>query len=153
MKQGRFISELSRQVDTPVATIRYYERLGLLDPPERTQSQYRVYSKEAEERLLFIQQAKKFGLSLEEIKQILELSTKSIAPCKQVKTMLKKHLDDVDRRIQEMLEFRQELTSRYMQLDDLLSDSSTAPDPAVCSGKICGFIESFIEQETDGKAQ
>ena len=152
MKQGRFIGELSRQVDIPVATIHYYERLGLLDPPERTQSQYRLYSKEAEERLLFIQQAKKFGLSLEEIKQILELSTKNIAPCKQVKTMLKQHLDDVDRRIQEMLEFRQELTNRYMQLDDLLSDSSTAPDPAVHNGKICSFIERFIEQETDRKA-
>lgn len=149
MKQGRFISDLSRQVDTPVATIRYYERLGLLAPPERTQSQYRVYSKEAEERLLFIRQAKKFGLSLEEIKQILELSTRSIAPCNQVKTILKQHLDDVNRRIQEMLEFRQELTSRYMQLDDLLSDSSSAPGSAVCNGKICGFIEGFIEQEPD----
>jgi len=60
MKQGRFISELSRQVDIPVPTIRYYERLGLLDPPERTASQYRIYSKEAEERLQFIQQAKRF---------------------------------------------------------------------------------------------
>ena len=152
MKQGRFISELSRQVDTPVPTIRYYERLGLLDPPERTQSQYRVYSKEAEERLIFIQQAKKFGLTLEEIKQILELSSKRIAPCKQVKKLLKQHLDDVERRIQEMLEFRQKLTSRYMQLDDLLSDSSTENNPVVCNGKICGFIEGFIEPETNGKA-
>ena len=149
MKQGRLISELSRQVDTPVATIRYYERLGLLATPERTQSQYRIYSKEAEERLLFIQQAKKFGFSLEEIKQILELSTKSIAPCKQVKTMLKKHLDDVDRRIQEMLEFRQDLTRRYMQLDDLLPDSLATPNLAINGGKICGFIEGFIEQKTD----
>ncbi|MEG4469302.1 MerR family DNA-binding transcriptional regulator, partial [Microcoleus sp. AT9_B5] len=42
MKQGLFISQLSRQLGIPVPTIRYYERLGLLKPPERTQSQYRI---------------------------------------------------------------------------------------------------------------
>ena len=141
MKQGRFISELSRQVDTPVATIRYYERLGLLAPPERTQSQYRVYSKEAEERLLFIRQAKAFGLSLDEIKQILELSAKGIAPCQKVKALLKQHLDEVDRRIQEMIEFRQTLTGRYIQLENSLPNTSIELNSAAHGGKICGFIE------------
>lgn len=145
MKQGRFISELSRQVDTPVATIRYYERLGLLAPPERTQSQYRVYSKEAEERLLFIQQAKKFGLSLEEIKQIIELSNSGVAPCNRVRVMLKQHLNEVDQRIQEMIEFRQKLTHRYIHLDDLLPNSATALDSAIHGGKICGFIEQATD--------
>lgn len=148
MKQGRFISELSREVDIPVATIRYYERLGLIDPPERTQSQYRVYSKEAEERLLFIRQAKAFGLSLDEIKQILELSAKGVAPCQKVKALLKQHLDEVDRRIQEMIKFRQTLTGRYIQLDDFAPDSSVALDPAAHGGKICGFIE----RDSDRKA-
>ncbi len=141
MKQGLFISELSHKVNVPVPTIRYYERFGLLETPGRTASRYRIYSKEAEERLQFIQQAKRFGLSLEEIKQIIDLSTSGVAPCSRVKKMLKQHLDDVDRRIQEMLEFRQALTRQYMQLDDLLSDSSTALNPAVHDGKICGFIE------------
>lgn len=149
MKQGRFISEVSREVDIPVATIRYYERLGLIDPPERTQSQYRVYSKEAEERLLFIRQAKALGLSLDEIKQILELSARGIAPCQKVKALLKQHLDKVDRRIQEMIEFRQILTHRYIQLDNSLPDSSIELNSTAHGGKIC----SFIEQETNGKAQ
>lgn len=145
MKQGLYISQLSRQANVPVPTIRYYERLGLLDPPQRTQSQYRVYSSEAEERLLFIQQAKQFGLSLEEIKQILDLSASGITPCNRVKNLLKRHLDEVDRRIQEMIAFRQALTHRYQQLDDLLSATSAPPDQAVPIGKVCGFIEQAID--------
>jgi DNA-binding transcriptional MerR regulator len=145
MKQGRFISELSRQVDIPVPTIRYYERLGLLDPPQRTASQYRIYSEEAEERLQFIQQAKRFGLSLNDIKQILDLSAKGVTPCRSVKNMMEQRLNEVDRRIQEMVEFRQKLTHRYMYLDNLLPDSASAINPAIHGGKICGFIEQEID--------
>jgi len=147
MKPGLYISQLSRQANVPVPTIRYYERLGLLDPPQRTQSQYRIYSTEAKERLQFIQQAKQFGLSLEEIKQILDLSVSGITPCHRVKNLLKQHLDEVDRRIQEMIAFRQELTHRYQQLNDLLSETSGAAAPAMPDGKVCGFIEQAIDSK------
>ncbi|PSO95825.1 MAG: heavy metal-responsive transcriptional regulator, partial [Cyanobacteria bacterium QS_6_48_18] len=72
-KKGLLIGELSRRVNLPTQTIRYYERLGLITPPERTASQYRLYSEEAIERLQFIQKAKIFGLSLDEIKQLIEV--------------------------------------------------------------------------------
>lgn len=62
MKQGWLIGSLSRRTGISTQTIRYYERLGLLAPTERTNSQYRVYSQEAEERLQFTQKAKHFGL-------------------------------------------------------------------------------------------
>ncbi|BAZ47239.1 transcriptional regulator (plasmid) [Chondrocystis sp. NIES-4102] len=69
-KEGWLIGELSDRVGISAHTIRYYERLGLLEPPRRTESQYRIYGQENEERLRFIQKAKKFGLSLDEIKQL-----------------------------------------------------------------------------------
>lgn len=141
VKQGLLISELSRQIGIPVPTIRYYERLGLLNPPKRTESQYRVYSEDAKERLRFIQKAKRFGLSLDEIKKLIDIRAEGIPPCASLKVMVKQHLDDLNRSIQEMIAFREELASRYEQIDALLPDSSTAPTKAIYDGKICGLIE------------
>lgn len=132
MKKGMLIGELSRRVDLPPHTIRYYERLGLINPPERTESKYRVYSEEDEVRLRFIKQAKLFGLSLDEIKQIINLRAEGIAPCEHLKKMIKRHLDDLDHRIQELVAFRNELARRYERLKSI-SDAPT--------GTICGLIE------------
>jgi DNA-binding transcriptional MerR regulator len=141
VKQGLFIGELSQRVALPTQTIRYYERLGLLDPPERTESQYRIYSEEAVERLRFIQKAKLFGLSLDEIKRLIEIRVGGVPPCASLKAMVKKHLDELDCHIQEMLQFRQELANRYEQIDTLLSDSPAAHSEANFNGRICGLIE------------
>lgn len=148
MKQGLFISQLSRQLGIPVPTIRYYERLGLLDPPERTQSQYRIYSEEALERLRFIQKAKHFALSLDEIKKLIDISAQGIPPCASLKAMVKKHLDELDCHIQEMLAFRHELANRYEQIGALLSDSPATNTEASFNGRICGLIEREKEDAT-----
>ncbi|KAI9129922.1 MerR family transcriptional regulator [Acaryochloris sp. CCMEE 5410] len=142
VNQGLLIGELSRQADVPVSTIRYYESQGLLKAPERTRSQYRVYSQEAKERLQFIQKAKRFRLSLEEIKQILALSEQGIAPCKRVSQMLKQHLVALDQHIQEMVVLRQELANRYQRIRTVLPDDDLEEFPEeLCNGSVCGFIE------------
>jgi len=91
-KEGWLIGELSDRVGVSAHTIRYYERMGLLEPPRRTESQYRIYGKENEERLRFIQKAKRFGLSLDEIKQLITIRTEGTPPCASLKTMVKQHL-------------------------------------------------------------
>ena len=148
MKQGLFIGELSHRVYVPTQTIRYYERLGLLDAPERTESQYRIYSEEAVERLQFIQKAKLYGLSLDEIKQLIKIRVEGVPPCTSLKAMVKKHLDELDYHIQEMLAFRQELANRYEQIDTLLSDSSAAHTEVNFNGRICGLIERENDNRT-----
>jgi DNA-binding transcriptional MerR regulator len=148
VKQGLFIGELSHRVDVPTQTIRYYERLGLLDAPERTESQYRIYSEEAVERLQFIQKAKLYGLSLDEIKQLIKIRVEGVPPCASLKAMVKKHLDELDYHIQEMLAFRQELANRYEQIDTLLSDSSAAHTEVNFNGRICGLIERENDNRT-----
>ncbi|UNU22691.1 heavy metal-responsive transcriptional regulator [Microcoleus vaginatus] len=141
VKQGLLIGELGKQVNLPTQTIRYYERLGLLDPPERTESQYRIYSADALERLRFIQKAKLFGLSLDEIKQLIEMRAGGIPPCASLQTMVKKHLDELDCHIQEMLAFRHELANRYEQISAFVSDSPATTTEASFNGRICGLIE------------
>ncbi|MCF6092799.1 MerR family transcriptional regulator [Microaerobacter geothermalis] len=138
MKEGLFIGQLSKKIGIPTQTVRYYEQLGLIDPPKRTDTQYRIYSEEDEARLRFILHAKLFGLSLEEIKEIIQLSDLGIEPCENLKGMVKKHLDELNQRIQEMIAFRDDLARRYEKLDML--DSC----PEAHAGKICRFIEREI---------
>ena len=148
-KGGLLIGELSHKTGISTQTIRYYERLGLLNAPQRNTAHYRIYSKEAEERLQFIQKAKHFGLSLEEIKTLIEIRAKGVPPCANLKAMVKKHLDDLEQQIQEMLEFHQELSHRYEQIETTIPDSSAVVTEELCQGKICGLIERDGKNETE----
>ena len=138
---GFLIGELSRLVGVSTQTIRYYERLGLLDPPQRTASRYRLYSEIDQERLQFIQKAKRFGLSLNEIGQLIAIRAEGVPPCADLKKMVEQHLDELDQHIQEMVNLRQQLVNRYQRITAVLPyDSDEFPDE-LCNGSICGFIE------------
>ena len=65
------ISELADSVGVPTSTVRYYERVGLLDLPARTTSGYRDYGEDAAARLLFIARARRMGLSCEQITALI----------------------------------------------------------------------------------
>ena len=67
---GLRISELARSVGIPTSTVRYYERIGLIPGPARSDSGYRIYDADAQTRLLFITRAKRLGLSLEAIAEL-----------------------------------------------------------------------------------
>lgn len=66
------VSELARRTGLTPSTIRYYEKVGLLPEAERTPAGYRLYGEDAERRLIFVARAKRLGLSLEEIAELLE---------------------------------------------------------------------------------
>lgn len=81
MGRNIFIGELSKRTGIPVKTIRYYEDLRILVSPKRTDSEYRIYSQQDVEKLLFIKKAKDLGLTLAEIKDILDKSGQGVRPC------------------------------------------------------------------------
>jgi DNA-binding transcriptional MerR regulator len=124
MSQGTFIGDIAKQLDLTVKTIRYYEGLGLLGAPQRTESGYRVYAESDVERLRFIKGAKALGLSLAEIKEIVGIWGEGAVPCGHVEQMLKEKLAELDRRIQELVTFRDALTTYMGQLETL----SPSPD-------------------------
>lgn len=124
MSKGLFIGDVAKQLDLTVKSIRYYEGLGLLSAPERTESGYRVYTGGDVERLRFIKGAKALGLSLAEIKEIVGIWGTGEAPCHHVEVMLQEKLAELDRRIQELVSFRDALTL-YM---DQVSTLNVAPD-------------------------
>jgi len=67
------IGELARTVDVNVETIRYYQRIGLLELPEKPYGGMRSYNDEDLQRLRFIRRAQQLGFSLEDIRELLEL--------------------------------------------------------------------------------
>jgi MerR family copper efflux transcriptional regulator len=135
------IRELSRATGVPASTIRYYERLGLLQAPQRSEAQYRLYEPSDVERLRFIQKAKRLGLSLSEIGQLIALRAGGTPPCQQLKTMVANHLQQLDRQIAELQALRQDLATYYADLASQLPDDATTPTETPCQGIICGFIE------------
>ncbi len=129
------IGELAKFTGTTAKTIRYYESIGLLEEPQRTESGYRLYGTGDGERLEFIKKAKRLGLSLEEIRGIIQLYRRKEPTCLHVRSLLDSKLDQVDRAIADLQEFQAELAH-------IRDESGTIADCRPSGGNICGIIES-----------
>ena len=68
---GLTIGRLAKKVGLGIETVRFYERQGLIEPPPRTDSNYRIYPEEEVGRLRFIKKAKSLGFTLNEIKELM----------------------------------------------------------------------------------
>ena len=101
-KKPVFIGTLAKHAGVSVDTIRYYEKIGLLPPPDRTQSGYRTYGPLAKHRLVFIQKAQKLGFSLEEIKRVLDQRGTGELPCGAVISMAQTRLNAVESQLAEL---------------------------------------------------
>ena len=89
------IGQLSLQTGIDAATIRYYEREGLIPPPSRTASGYRSYGREAAERLQFIRHCRLLDLPLAGVGRLLALSGERSAPCEEVNRLIDEQLERV----------------------------------------------------------
>ena len=90
---------------TPKA-VRLYERKGLLPEAERTESGYRLFTADDLDVLHFIRRAKALGLTLDEIKDVLDLQRGGEQPCKRVNAMLDAHITEIDRKIADLRRLR-----------------------------------------------
>jgi len=68
------IGQLAKQVDVNVETVRYYQRIGLIEQPATPVRGYRKYSYKTAENITFIKRAQKLGFSLQEIADLLKIS-------------------------------------------------------------------------------
>ncbi len=112
---GLAIGELARLTGTKVETIRYYERIGLLDAPARTAGNYRAYRPEDLNRLSFIRRSRDLGFSLEQVQALLDLSDDRDRPCEAVDAIAREHLSEVDHKIRDLQALRRELSSMIDQ--------------------------------------
>jgi DNA-binding transcriptional MerR regulator len=126
------INELARESGIPSSALRYYERVGLLTPVGRSAGGYRVYDDRSVERLAFIARAKRLGLSLDEISDLVSLWDEG--PCAPVQSRLHALVDDkverLDAQIDELTKFRVQLAH--------VQRSLASTEPADRCGPGCG---------------
>ncbi|MEO5322505.1 helix-turn-helix domain-containing protein [Mesorhizobium sp. CC13] len=103
------IGELARRTGVKVPTIRFYEQIGLIDAPPRTEGNQRRYGKTEVDRLNFIRHARELGFEVDQIRELLAMSQEPQASCHQADSIAKAHLREVDRRIEKLQALRVEL--------------------------------------------
>lgn len=105
------IGEVAAMVGIPTATVRYYERRGLIADPARTAAGYRQYGPDAGRRLRFIKHAQELGFALEEIQQMLELSIEDPVSCARVEMVAREKVRTVRQRLKELQRLERVLRS------------------------------------------
>ena len=127
------IGELADAVGVPSQTIRFYERKGLMPAPTRGGNGYRSYDQSAVNRVKFIRSAQAAGLTLVQIRSIVELRDHGARPCAHVADLIDGKLVEVRRRLLELAALETEL--------EQLHERSRRLDPADCAdADICHIL-------------
>lgn len=104
------IGGLSSQTGVVIETIRYYEKVGLLPAPGRTEGRHRVYEPAHIARLIFLRRSRELGFSLDEIRSLLKLVDGGHSSCSDVQEVTLAHLRDVTRKIADLKRLERTLT-------------------------------------------
>lgn len=102
MRSGLFVGELAKKAGVDPWTVRYYEKEHLIPVAPRSASHYRLYPPEIIDVIRFIKTAQGLGLTLEEIKKVIEAKRLKGKPCEHVVELLETKTSDLHRKIKEM---------------------------------------------------
>lgn len=109
MFQGDSISQAARDSGVKAPTIRFYEQIGLLPPPPRTEGNRRLYSAADVRRLAFIRHARELGFEIDAIRTLLQLQDQPEQSCEAADEIARAHLEEVERKIASLTALRKEL--------------------------------------------
>lgn len=105
------IGQLAKAAGVPTSTVRYYERIGLLEPEDRSMGNYRLYRDESLRRLRFIRAAQAIGFALEDVTVLLGTTDRSSPSCRDVQSLIKQRLADVGKRLTDLRHVQRVLNS------------------------------------------
>lgn len=125
MDVGLTVSQLARRVGTSGDTIRYYERIGLLAEADRTPAGYRLFGDDAVQRVAFVKRAQRFGLQLEEIRELLDVRELGLCPCGHAKALLAAKLSEIDEQIASLARLRDDVVG--LMADGVSDDGGCWP--------------------------
>jgi len=103
------IGEASKASGVKVPTIRYYEQIGLLPVPPRTEGNRRLYDRNDVQRLVFIRHARDLGFEVDAIRTLLDLQDNPDQSCAAADAIARARLSDVEHRIAKLLSLKTEL--------------------------------------------
>ena len=109
--------KLAKATGTTIETIRFYEKIGLLAPPERTAGNYRAYGQDDVDRLSFVRRARDLGFSLDQVRTLLDLADDRSRSCCAVDEIARTQLKAVEEKIADLLALKRELSNLIEQCD------------------------------------
>lgn len=109
------ISQLAKLADIPTTTLRYYERIGLVESEERSHGNYRLYGDQSLKKVKFIRAAQAIGFTLDDVKSLLAEGDGNVPTCGSVQGLIEARLADVDDRLKDLRHVRKVLKSALDQ--------------------------------------
>ena len=103
------IGRLSKDSGVKIPTIRYYESIGLLPPPVRSEGNRRMYPPEAVRRLRFIRHARELGFEIDAIRRLADLAQDPAQPCCEADLLARRRLVEIEEKISRLAAQRDEL--------------------------------------------
>lgn len=104
------ISEVAKQTGLNAKTIRYYERISLVDRPPRLENGYREYADQHVQQLWFLRHARQFGFSIDECRELLSLWVNPNRRSAEVHSLVSDKVRDIEKHIRELREMKKMLT-------------------------------------------
>ncbi|MFT5852212.1 MAG: MerR family Zn(II)-responsive transcriptional regulator of zntA [Colwellia sp.] len=138
------VTELANALNTTPDTVRYYTRIGLIEPIKSPENGYKYYGKMVQQRLKFILSARQLDFSVEEIKDILSEADKGHSACPLVREIIEHRLAETEKQFQEALLLREKLRNA-------ISDWQSKPDKAPTGQMICHLIEDETFEVKNGQ--
>lgn len=127
------IGELAAVTGATTKTLRFYEDSGLLHPEGRTTSGYRQYGADAIARLDFIRRGRAAGLTLAQIREVLDVREQGRAPCRHVEDLLATRLRALDAQLADLQALRATVSQ--------LHDAARGGDPDTCGAEqVCRYL-------------
>ena len=127
------IGELGKKADCMVQTVRYYESEGLLPEPARSEGNFRLYDEVHLQRLLFIRRCRAKDMTLDEIRQLLNLRDRPELGCGEVNALVDAHIAQVRTKMKELRALERELMDLRRSCD------------SARTSRECGILNSLAE--------
>jgi DNA-binding transcriptional MerR regulator len=146
MKHGMRIGELTDRADVTPRTVRYYESIGLIPRGDRQGNGQHYYPEDTVARLRKIDQLKQLGLSLDEIRDVIELyfqDPSGLRPKRKVLAMLRRHLAEVDDKLAEVQQLRADLQGHIERFERWLEQADRELNKTLTS-------RSRLKEDDDG---
>ncbi|HGM5826480.1 TPA: Cd(II)/Pb(II)-responsive transcriptional regulator [Pseudomonas aeruginosa] len=127
------IGELGKNADCLVQTVRFYESEGLLPEPARSEGNFRLYDEVHLQRLLFIRRCRAKDMTLDEIRQLLNLRDRPELGCGEVNALVDAHIAQVRTKMKELRALERELMDLRRSCD------------SARTSRECGILNSLAE--------
>lgn len=145
MKNDIKIGELAERSGVSRDTVRFYERVGLLQPPSRTKSRHRVYDEQAVAQLRLIRGLQGLGLTLEDIRHLLRLRpARGLEAGKRIIRLLRARADAIDSRISKLQALRLRLGESLRLCEGSPSRSFSVLERLAVDGIPTGSVDAKI---------